>query len=222
MIVSLISSKLIDILYCTSSWSSMPFNSLKHSTFFLYFLTGLNTCVGKANYPYFFRAMICINIILLIQAAIQIALIFDIYIGNGASKQRAEDWFGVNTTIPVVVVMGIFLLFDLTALTLIGQLLVFHLKLRKEGISTYQFIVRENQNRRERNKKASDLKLRRRMAIGKAKEEGNGCLVFRLEKGGLLRKKCGLTCCDPLELEENNTTSNGNNGNNDESKNESE
>jgi len=195
----------------------------------------LNTCVGKANYPYFWRTMICISIMLSIQAAVQIALILDIYLGNGASKLRAEGWFSVNTTIPVVVVMGIFLVFDLAALSLIGQLVVFHLKLQKEGISTYQFIVKENQNRRERNKKVDDLKLRRQRAIGRAKEEGNSSLVFRLEKGGLLRDKCGLACCDPLTLdvdansnnnndEENNTTSNGNGhgNNNGESNNDSE
>jgi hypothetical protein len=184
---------------------------------YIYIYTGLNTCIGKANYPYFFRTMISISIMLLIQAVIQIALILDIYLGSGASKKRAEDWFQVNTTIPVVVVMGVFLLFDLVALSLISQLLVFHLKLQREGITTYQFIVRDNQNRRERTRKENDLKLRRQMAIGKAKEEGNSTLVFRLEKGGMLREKCGLTCCDPLkmEYEENNISSNNtsNNGN---------
>ena len=75
---------------------------------------------------------------------IQLALILDIYLGNGATKQRAEDWFNANATIAVVIVMGVFLLFNLGALSLIGQLLLFHLKLRKQGLSTYQFIVRDN------------------------------------------------------------------------------
>jgi len=174
----------------------------------------LNTCIGKANYPYFFRTMVSISIMLFIQAAIHIALILDICLRNGASEKRANDWFQVNTTIPVVVVMGIFLLFNLISLSLISQLLVFHLKLQREGITTYQFIVRDNQNRRERTRKENDLKLRRQMAIGKAKEEGNSSLVHRLEKGGLLRNKCGLVCCDPLKMEENvdedNNTSNDN------------
>jgi len=174
----------------------------------------LNTCIGKANYPYFFRTMVSLSIMLFIQATIHIALILDIYLGNGASEKRAEDWFQVNTKIPVVVVMGVFLLFNLISLSLISQLLAFHLKLQREGITTYQFIVRDNQNRRERTRKENDLKLRRQMAIGKAKEEGNSSLVVRLEKGGLLRNKCGLTFCDPLKMEENvdedNNTSNGN------------
>lgn len=174
----------------------------------------LNTCVGKANYPYFFRIMVCINIMLLVQAAIQIVLIVDIYIEFGGTKQRAIDWFSLNTTTPVVAIMGVFLLFNVVSLSLIGQLLVFHVKLRKEGISTYQFIVRENKNRRERTKKENELKTRRQSAIDMAKEEGKGLLVFRLQKGGLLREKFGLRCFDPMSLddksgEENNAASNG-------------
>ena len=177
---------------------------------------GLNTCIGKANYPYFFRTMVSLSIMLLIQAVIQIALILDIYLGSDSSdssKERAKAWFGVETTVlPVVVVMGVFILFSLVSLSLIGQLLIFHLKLQREGITTYQFIVRDNQNRRERTKKENDLKLRRLLAVGKAKEECNNTLVFRLEKGGMLREKCGLTCCDPLQMEdEENNNSNNNN-----------
>jgi hypothetical protein len=161
--------------------------------------------------------MVSLSIMLLIQAVIQIALILDIYLGSvEQSKKRAKDWFQVDTAIPVVVVMGIFSLFNFISLSLISQLLVFHLKLQREGITTYQFIVRDNQNRRERTKKENDLKLRRQMAIGKAKEESNSTLVFRLEKGGMLREKCGLTCCDPLKMEDeenNNNNTSTNNGN---------
>ena len=151
---------------------------------------------------------------LLVQAAIQIALIVDVYLEFGGTKQRALDWFSLNTTTPVVAIMGVFLLFDLVSLSLIGQLLIFHLKLRNEGISTYQFIVRDNKNRRERTKKESELKNRRQGAIDRAKEEGKGFLVFRLQKGGLLREKCGFRCFDPMSMddksgEENNPASNG-------------
>mmetsp|Transcript_8190 Transcript_8190/g.20283 ORF Transcript_8190/g.20283 Transcript_8190/m.20283 type:complete len:317 (-) Transcript_8190:322-1272(-) len=173
----------------------------------------LNTCVGKKNYHFFFRTMICISLMLLVQASIQMALIVDIYIGNGASKQRALDWFSVNATTPVVVIMGIFLLFDLVSLSLIGQLLVFHLKLQRDGISTYQFIVRQNQERRERTKKENELKARRESAIAKAKEEGNGFLVFRLQQAGWFREKSGCAICDPLSLDaEDDKSNNSTNG----------
>lgn len=113
----------------------------------------LNTCVGKANYKYFFRTLVSINFMLLVQTVVQIALVLDIFIGNGNTKDKATNWFTVGTHVPVVAIMGVFIFFDVASLSLIGQLLIFHLKLQKEGISTYEFIVRDNQKRRERTKK---------------------------------------------------------------------
>uniref|UniRef100_A0A7S0UH91 Palmitoyltransferase n=1 Tax=Pseudo-nitzschia delicatissima TaxID=44447 RepID=A0A7S0UH91_9STRA len=170
----------------------------------------LNTCVGKANYKYFFRTMIFVNFMLLVDLVTQIALIVDIYLGNGATKERAEEWFVVGTPIPVVVIMGVFAFLNIGSLSLIGQLLAFHLKLQKEGISTYEFIVRDNRLRREKTTKLNELKVRRKTEIATAKENGDSFLVFKLEKGGLLREQCGIACCDPLSLEESeNGTANG-------------
>jgi ABC-type nickel/cobalt efflux system permease component RcnA len=146
--------------------------------------------------------MVSIAIMLVIQAVVQISLILDIYLGNGATKQRAEDWFQANASIAVVIVMAIFVFFNLVSLSLIGQLLLFHMRLQRDGLSTYQFIVRDNQRRRETAKKEDELKLRRQMALAHAKNEGKGCLSFRLKAGGLFREQCGLACCDPLTLDE--------------------
>jgi hypothetical protein len=153
--------------------------------------------------------MISINLMLVVQSAIQIVLILDIYLGFGPTKEKAINWFSVGTTLPVVIIMGIFLFFDVASLSLIGQLLIFHLKLQKKGISTYEFIVQDNQEKREKKKKLNELKLRRQTEITKAKEEGSTLLVLRLEKGGLLREKLGLTWCDPLSLEADQSNSNG-------------
>jgi hypothetical protein len=178
-----------------------------------YFSTGLNTCVGKANYNYFFRTMISINLMLLVQAAVQIAIVLDIYLGDGATKERAEAWFSSGTTIPVVAIMGVFIFFDVASLSLIGQLLVFHLKLQKEGISTYGFIVRDNKNRRERTKKLNELKVRRQTEIATARENCKTFLALRLEMGGLLREKFGMAWCDPLLLDADDSNNNNSNGN---------
>ncbi|KAG7347807.1 DHHC palmitoyltransferase [Nitzschia inconspicua] len=162
----------------------------------------LNTCVGRANYHYFFRCMVSIAIMLVIQAVIQLALILEIYLGSGATKERAEGWFQADATIAVVVVMAIFLFFNLGSLSLIGQLLLFHIRLQRNGLSTYQYIVRDNQQRREKARMEDELTMRREMAIAHAKNEGKGCLSLRLEANGILRKQCGVTCCDPLKTEE--------------------
>jgi hypothetical protein len=146
--------------------------------------------------------MISIAIMLVIQVTIQLALILDIYLGNGNSKQRAEDWFNANAAIAVVIVMGVFFLSTVVALSLIAQLLMFHLKLQREGLSTYQFIVRDNQRRREKAKEAEEIQLRRTMATAHAKTEGKYCYVLQLQMGGYCREKCQLARCDPLSLED--------------------
>ncbi len=159
--------------------------------------------------------MLFINSLLLVQLSIQIGIICDIYIGEmiglGGSRQRAEEWFGVGTPIPVVVIMGVFAFLNLASLSLIGQLLFFHLKLQKEGISTYEFILRDNRKRREKTSKLNELKVRRKTEIAKAKEESKSFWVMRLQHGEFFRDKCGLACCDPLSLEEDeeNVESNG-------------
>jgi hypothetical protein len=155
--------------------------------------------------------MISINLMLLVQAAIQIYIVADIYLGNGETKEQAEGWFSSGTTIPVVAIMGVFIFFDVASLSLIGQLLLFHLKLQKEGISTYEFIVRDNKNRRERTKKLDELKARRQTEIATARENGKTFLALRLAKGGILREKCGMAWCDPLSLD--GEEPNDNNGN---------
>jgi hypothetical protein len=175
-------------LVCSLSNRALIFNGL----------TGLNTCVGKANYPYFFRTMISITLLLLVHGSIQLALVIDIFVGNGNSQLRAENWFQADATIAIVVVLCIFLFFDLAAISLIVQLLAFHLKLQREGLTTYAFIVRDNQRRREKTKLENELVAKRGLEIAKAKEDGRLGYRFRLEAGGYFRKTCGMEVCDPL------------------------
>ena len=157
--------------------------------------------------------MICITLLLIVHTAIQLALILDIFLGNGETKQRSEEWFGINSssgTIVVVTVMGIFLLFDICSLLLIGQLLAFHLKLQRQGLTTYSYIVQDNRKRRQEAEQNQKLKQRRDQAIRKAEEDGDCCLSNRLRTGGYCRQSCNMACCDPLpsEDEENGNSKN--------------
>jgi len=161
----------------------------------------LNTCVGKANYTYFFRTMVSITTMLIVHSGVQLALVLDIYLGNGMSKTKSEDWFRADATIAVVVVMCVFLLLDFIALSLILQLLLFHTRLRKEGLTTYQFIVRDNRRKREQTVMENEIREQRLVAMAKATEEGRTCDKLQLCVGGYSRKYIGITCCDPLESE---------------------
>ncbi len=161
---------------------------------------GLNTCVGKANYTNFFRTMISITLLLFVHGAIQLALLIDKFVGNGDTKARAESWFQVDATIPIVAVISIFLLFDLASFSLMFQLLTFHLKLQREGLTTYAYIVRDNQRRREKTKADNELAAKRGLEIEKAKEEGRLCHQCHLEVGGYIGSTCGVEICDPLRV----------------------
>lgn len=165
--------------------------------------TGLNTCVGKANYEFFFRTMLSIATMLTLHGIMQIGIILDIFFGSGATRDRAESWFGSNrdTSVAVVSIMGVFILFDVLALSLMVQLLAFHFHLRRQGLTTYQYIYQDNRKKGEIRKLKRDLESHRMVAMGKAQEEGRTCEWFQLRIGGLLREKVGCARCDPLKLE---------------------
>jgi hypothetical protein len=146
--------------------------------------------------------MVSIAAMLIVHATIQLALVIDIHVGYGGSKSRSEDWFQADAKVAVVVVMVVFLVFDVVALSLIGQLLIFHIRLRRDGLTTYQFIVRDNREKREQIKLDHELRQKRQVAIAKAQEEGRTCESLHLRVGGHFRKTCGWTCCDPLRERE--------------------
>ncbi|CAB9506985.1 Zinc finger, DHHC-type containing [Seminavis robusta] len=151
----------------------------------------LNTCVGKANYHYFLMTMIFITAMLIVHSSIQVALIIDIFLG-GSSQDRADEWFDTNSHKVLVGIYIGFVVFDAVALSLLLQLLHFHWILSKEGLTTYRYIVRETQRKRERTNKEEARKNQRMVAMGKANDEGNTLLALRLRYG----ESC--KCCDPL------------------------
>jgi hypothetical protein len=159
--------------------------------------------------------MVYITALLVVHTAIQLALVLDIFLGP-SGEERADDWFQADAKWAVVIVLCVFLVFDLLALSLISQLLHFHHRLQREGLTTYRFIVQENQKRREENKLNAELYSRRVVAVAKARAEGRNMDVFRLRVGGYFRVSLGMKSCDPLSLEEEETKQeqhhNGTNG----------
>jgi len=141
---------------------------------------------------------------LLVHSSIQIALIIDIFL-HGETKQSANTkwWFSPNNDIayiPIVAVYIGFVLFDLLSLSLIVQLLYFHMGLRKEGLTTYKYIVRETQRKRERLQFANQRNHQRMVAMARAKDDGNAILVTRLKIGKICSEKLSCTHFDPLPM----------------------
>jgi hypothetical protein len=160
----------------------------------------LNTCVGERNYPFFYRTLWSIAILLVTHASIAIALSIDILAG-GTSKQRANEWFSANLWELVVACNIFFALFDTVCLILILQLLFFHIKLRAKNLTTYKFILHDNAAKRELKKEMAARKSKRLVAMGVAKRNGQPMLHFRLLMGEYLGKI--HRCLDPLPAVEN-------------------
>ena len=159
----------------------------------------LNTCVGERNYPFFFKTLWSIAILLVTHASIAIAVSIDILIG-GSSKQRAIEWFSANLWEVVVSVNLFFALFDTVSMILILQLLVFHIKLRAQNLTTYKFILNDNAAKRELKKEIAARKSKRLVAMGVAKRNGKPLLRFMLVVGehfGRIHQ-----CLDPLPPDE--------------------
>eukprot|EP00980_Cylindrotheca_fusiformis_P009700 scaffold2143_cov125-Cylindrotheca_fusiformis.AAC.2 len=158
---------------------------------------------------------------LIAHCAVQVALILDMYLHtDGPTNRLSKNWFfdmtsnSDNTMLGLAITMGIFCVLDLIALSLMLQLFMFHMKLQRQGLSTYQFIIKDNQRRREARLVADDRERTRASEMHKAMAEKQICYLWKLKLGGCLHRKCGFGCCDPLQPSkgDNNNNNHNNNG----------
>jgi hypothetical protein len=129
---------------------------------------------------------------------IQIALIIDIFIG-GPTKDRADDWFHAGTNEFVNAVLILFLVFNSVSIFLIGQLLWFHSGLQRENLTTYKYIVRDHQRKRDKMRLEGEIMQLRHTEMAKARQQGKKLAVFGLEMGDQCRQ-AGCVSCDPLNV----------------------
>jgi hypothetical protein len=134
-----------------------------------------------------------INIIrlLVVHFGVQLVLILDRFL-------NFSFWLSADASLFIVIVMGSFCFLDFIALGLMIQLWIFHLRLQKEGLTTYKFIVKDNQRRREEQTKQNELDRKRDSAMLKALAEKRKGDYVKLKLGGQLSKTFGIGCCDPL------------------------
>ena len=171
----------------------------------------LNTCVGDANYRYFFRAVGATLAMVIVRGGALAWLVISYFIQysqqdgpRGPAVVRFDDWFGANVGIILALVNAAFLSVDVICIALLLQLFFFHVRLRHEGITTYAFIVRGGQKKRESEVKKIQLERRRITAIQKAEREGMIIIKWRLAAAGCVGYNL-CRPCDPLrhdELEE--------------------
>jgi DHHC palmitoyltransferase len=158
---------------------------------------GLNTCVGEANYASFFRTLLSLCAMEMVHFAVQLYLVIDILIQGPDRVDRS--W--IQNSAGVLVLLFLFLVLNCFSLALLGQLIVFHLSLQRNNLTTYEFIVRDHQAKRAAARREGDIEAHRVVRMAEAQRDGHALRVRQLQMGGACRQ-CGLACCDPLDLPE--------------------
>ena len=100
----------------------------------------LNTCVGGKNYDYFFWTVGSTLSLVLSRGLSLSGLVIAYFVqyghGNtGGIVERVNNWFKADAGLIVMIVNASFLLVDLGCIALLTQLFVFHIRLRREGIT---------------------------------------------------------------------------------------
>jgi hypothetical protein len=132
------------------------------------------------------------------QCIVQLALLIDSFAGGGTAA-RIDDWLNADLAPLVDALLITFAIFSAVSVILVGQLIVFHLRLQHEKISTYEFIVRDHSQRREQQKLEDELASQRIVALAEAYREKKKWRYLRLRMGGCCRTS-GWACCDPMDL----------------------
>ena len=170
----------------------------------------LNTCVGEANYPYFVRVVGSTLSLVIVHGSVLAGLVITFFVQYSSEKNGGEgdnlstvetsnQWFDADAGIIVAIINSAFVIVDTVCVVLLGQLFSFHMKLQKEGITTYAYIVRDGQRKRAAAQMIMEVERRRITAIQQAERDGK---IFR--KWLLMVAGCPFVgekvCrpCDPL------------------------
>ena len=173
----------------------------------------LNTCIGETNYPLFFRAVAFTFAFVLVDslclAGVSVAYYIQRYVyggggvpevwdgdGHGNGREggvqvlRYNGWLGVGAPTVVAAFNLFFLAVAGAAACLVGQLLLFHIRLRREGITTYKYIVRDSARKREKNKELMQVRSKRIVLVRAAEGRGDRAALLVLQVG---------RCCPPCD-----------------------
>ena len=127
---------------------------------------------------------------------IQLVLVVDAFTG-GSTQTRIQQSY-LSSAIAFYVICIFFMVFDLISLFLIGQLLVFHIGLQREKLTTYQYIVRDHARKRQETRVAGMRATHRTRLMATARQQGHRWVAWRLQLGGMCRD-AGCAACDPIQ-----------------------
>ena len=102
------------------------------------------TCVGKANYNYFYWAVGSTLSLVFVRGGVLAGLVISFFIQyaremnggqGGTTLERSNNWLGADAGLAVASVNCVFLAVDMVCIVLLMQLFSFHIRLRREGIT---------------------------------------------------------------------------------------
>lgn len=153
-----------------------------------------NTCIGSENYVTFYRSVLCLTLFTSFHVATIILYIVS-YLTDSWNVRRRSQWLGggfPKIVLGVNISMGVFVI---VIALIIMQLLLFHRRLRREGMTTYQFTVMSSKLEQEKTILSNQVKETRELELSRIRSEG-GSLNQRvcIQMGGM--KLCRP--CDPV------------------------
>lgn len=154
----------------------------------------LNTCIGERNYGYFFKT-ICLLFAYTAFHLASIATFLVLYFcKNPQVRKLSRGWIiGMKGgERPLVIINICFTVFLLSVVSLIFQLLSFHLMLHRKQLTTYEFILEDGEKKREERKLDAKIEERRGDEIIRLNRMGNRTGIYKL-------KMFGWDVCKPCD-----------------------
>lgn len=122
----------------------------------------LNTCIGVANYRYFVTAVFGITVTTSVSLALSLAYVVESWAYPGRIQTRGEESYMAISLLGTRVVSVISAVFLVPLVAMVYQLAGFHIMLLSEGLTTYEYIIRENKKQKARREKAAaEMKAKR-------------------------------------------------------------
>ncbi|GMI07436.1 hypothetical protein TrLO_g7594 [Triparma laevis f. longispina] len=131
----------------------------------------LNTCVGSKNYKQFFKCVTLVFTFTFLELVGFTILIVRWFIEGTDSSIRSEvkSLYGGTDGLTFITITIVYYVILFVTVTMIAQLFFFHVNLKRLGISTYDYIIkeaRENQKRqRERAEKGKKMREEKKLRI---------------------------------------------------------
>ena len=138
----------------------------------------LNTCIGSKNYHWFFATVISSGMICTLSLGLALALLIETF-SSPARIQSLPFFLIPLAAIQALLFLSLFLL--LVWVSMIYQLGTFHIYLVSRGISTYDFIVEQQQRSAEKTKERQARHEAGLASQGKGRDAEQGGLLVQSE-----------------------------------------